>query len=401
MNKLNPVISIIFITLFFLQASVNSAQTFYYGSRVSSNPKLQMAGIAQNIPNLIENKSISFSFEHAQFSEDRSRDFYNNYGDYSGKNIYASDNFSKTNLNSISLRYENFVFCFNREYEIDYEFTENIYDASQNKIKENQRKSDGYINSLEFYYLLNLTKNNSLRIFTGLNYSYFKNEICVSENFISPAFNDYSLTAEFSAKSPGYNISLDYSPSKKYRFIAFYKSKLKFKGDYSIADNSGAANNITDKTIKYPQELSLISLLTLPSEHFTKLYADITFANWKKLDDNEGFSLPAAKPSLKNTIRTSIGLQYSFTQKIKCGTSVFYEPSYFDTRYREIGVTLGSVFTLTDKLDLTAILNYNIILFKEDYPFTLQASGARLGRADQDYSENTSIKLNLGISYKL
>ncbi len=390
------------ISLFiFLQLPVSAAPNIYYGSGVSSNPQLQMLGLAQNIPNFIENKSLSISFEYAKFSEDKSRDVNNNYGDYSGRNIYASDNFNRTNLNSISLSYKNFIFGFNREYDIDYEFTENIFDASQNKIKENQRKSDGYINSLALYYILNLNKDKSLKMFSGLTYSFFKNEINIFENFISPAFGDYSLAAEFDGKAPGINISLDYSPAKKFRFIAFYKSPVKFKGDYLISNNAGLVNTLNNKTIKYPQELSVISIFTLSSEHFTKLFTDITYSNWKKLDDREGFSLPAANTTLKNTLRASIGLQYSFTQKLKCGTSVFYEPAYFDTRYRKIGVNLGSVLSISDKIDLTLTLNYTKNMFKENYPFTLQASGARLNRADQDYSENTSIKINAGINYKL
>lgn len=400
LNKLF-IFELVLFDIFILTLSASTFQGFYYGDRVFSDAQLSIAGIDKTLPNFISDKTLSLNFNNEFKWENRQRDFYNNYNTYIGRNKYASYNNTEFNFNSFAAAYNNFTVIYNRERDCNYKFIENVYDISEIKIKENEQSSSGGVESYNLYYKLNLFHKSNMQLYAGLNYNKFKNEISINENFISNNFTDYLLESKYDGDGWGLNLLYDYEYSKKNKFILFYKSVVEYKGDYTIFDNTGLSKQMTDKKIKFPCEIDFIAILTLPSEHFTKLCIDINYVDWDNLKDDDGFLLPSKKSDLKSIFIYSLGIKYKLFNKWSGGFSIYYEPSYNETKYKKIGLNFGAKYNLTDKFDIIFGINYFNFLFKEDYPFTLQPTGTRMNRIDRDYSENNNLKLNFGFEYKL
>jgi len=397
---------LVLLTAFLLTNFVISsecAENCYYGEHIVSSPVLHSYGITYNPPFFdFDNSSInlSLSIEYSKETEKRKRDIFDNYGNYCGKNVYAEHSHTDFDLNHFGFRYKNFIFAYDREYECNAEFSENIYDLAGNILKSNNRSSDGGLNSYNLYYTPHFIKTRKLKLFAAASFNKFKNSVAFSENFSSPAFADYSRSADYDGNGYGWKLAANYALTERFEFIGYYKSRVKYEGDYSAADNIGNSVVKSDARIVFPQELAFTCAVLMPSEHFTRLFLNIHFTDWKNLRDDYSFTTAIEHPRLKRTFLYSLGLKYRVSTAANAGVAVSYEPQYFAENSKKIGLNLGLSYTLTDRINANTDISVDYYLYKEKYPFDLQASGLRISRVDSDYSYNTSVKLKFGIEYK-
>ncbi|HPP86871.1 MAG TPA: hypothetical protein PLM75_03300, partial [bacterium] len=280
-----------------------SFKNFYYGERVNMNKNLNN-GIMQSIYILENHNFISIGFDYSLTNEERSRDFYNNYNDWSGRNVYASQKNNYFSLNHILAQYNKFGVSYEKEQDCDYSFTEKIFDLNNNLLKTNARQSDGDIYSLNLFYTFtfNLSTKYNFKIQPLVSYKKFENKILMFEDFQSVSFDDYKLCGYFDGDGISSKCSINFeSQNKKNKYILSYQFPTRFSGDYYISDNTtGNSVSISTKKITMPAELGITAILIMPSEHFTKLIFNIIYTNWQNLKDNEGFQISSAPQNLKN-----------------------------------------------------------------------------------------------------
>lgn len=258
-----------------------------------------------------------------------------------------------------------------------------------------------------------LTENLSLGAGINLQYAEAKLSNAIDFGLIgasrlrtSPQATDGSVELEGDDWSWGYNLGLLYEPNRKTRLGLAYRSAITHDLAGEADFNVPAAVSALTATGRFQDgsidaELNLPDTLSLNAYHQISsriaLTGDVTWTNWSRFEElRVTFDNPVEPDNVQpenwhDTVRYSVGINYTLSPAWELRAGVAYDPSPVDSTYRSPRIpdnnrtwlAIGATFKASDAISFDVGYAH---LFVDDSEIDLSSStsGNLRGQIDSD-----------------